>query len=229
MCFISKRSQWTLLSFFTALTSILAQENLTGYWQPSLAINYKVTETYSHNFSIQNRNYTFDDEALGLSVRQLDVVHFSNLQIRGNQSLAFGILYRIRETFDGGANEIRLTQQYNLQAKPNVIRFGHRLRTEQRITKAVTTHRFRYRFSLDFPLQGEQLDVGEPYIVGNVENLLSLAKQISPQYDTRLTLNLGWKLSDTTKFQIGTEYRIEDYAQNLQHVLFLLSTFNISL
>ena len=229
MCFTNKRSLWVLFFFFTALTSILAQENLTGYWQPSLAINYKVTETYTHNFSLQNRNYVFDDEELRLSARQLDFVHFSNLQVLDNESVAFGILYRIRETFDGGANEVRLTQQYNFQVKPNVIRFGHRLRTEQRITKAITTHRFRYRFSLDFPLEGEQLDIGEPYVVGNIENLLSVAKETSPQYDTRLTLNLGWKLSDKTKFQIGTEYRIEDYAQNLQHVFFLLSTFNVSL
>lgn len=229
MCFTNKPASWILLFFFATLTSTLAQENLTGYWQPSIAVNYKVTETYTHNFSIQNRNYTFDDEEWQLNVRQLDFVHFSNLQVQDNQSVALGILYRIRETFDGGANEVRLTQQYNLQSKPNVIRFGHRLRTEQRITTAVTTHRFRYRFSLDFPLKGEQLDVGEPYVVGNFENLLSLAKETSPQYDSRLTLNLGWKLSHKTKFQIGTEYRIEDYAQNLQHVLFLLSTFNISL
>ncbi len=154
--------KWSIIFFLVFHFFVNAQENLTAYWQPAMALNYKVTETYLHNFSIQNRNYVFDDEALQLSVRQLDLVHFSNLKLQHNQSVAFGILYRFRETFDGGANELRLTQQYNIQSSPYVVRYGHRLRSEQRITAAKTTHRFRYRFSLDFPLQGEKLDVGEP-------------------------------------------------------------------
>jgi hypothetical protein len=206
-----------------------SQENLTAYWQPSIAINYKVTETYSHNFSVQNRNYVFDNEETQLSARQLDFTHFSNLQLRDNQSIALGILYRFREAFDGGANELRLTQQYNITSKPLVVRYGQRFRSEQRITSIRTTHRFRYRFSVDFPLRGEKLDIGEPYLVANAESLLSVAKEKQPQHDARITLNLGWKLSERSKFQIGTEYRTEDFSQNLQHVLFLLSTLNISL
>ena len=228
MC-CSSRPLWLSLPFLFVVFLGQTQENLTAYWQPSLAINYGVTETYSHNFSLQNRNYVFDDEALQLSVRQLDLVHFSNLQLQDNQSIAFGILYRFREAFDHGTNELRLTQQYNITSKPFVVRYGQRWRTEQRITRARTTHRFRYRFSLDFPLQGEKLDVGEPYFVGNAESLLSIANGTLPQYDARLTLNLGWRVSDTSKFQFGVEYRTEDFSQDLQHVLFFLSTFNVSL
>jgi hypothetical protein len=209
--------------------SLCSQENLTAYWQPSFAVNYKVTEIYAHNFSVQNRNYVFNDEEGQLSIRQLDFTHFSNIQLQDNQSMAFGILYRFRETFDGGANELRLTQQYNITSKPLVVRYGQRFRAEQRITSVRTTHRFRYRFSLDFPLQGEKLDVGEPYLVANAESLLSVASERQPQYDARITFNLGWKLSDRSKFQIGMEYRTEGFSQNLQHVLFLLSTVNISL
>lgn len=206
-----------------------SQENLTAYWQPSFAINYKVNETYSHNFSVQNRNYVFDNEEAQLSARQVDFAHFSNLQLQDNQSIALGIRYRFREAFDGGANELRLTQQYNITSKPLVVRYGQRFRTEQRITSIRTTHRFRYRFSVDFPLRGEILDIGEPYLVANAESLLSVASKKQAQYDVRITLNFGWKLSNRSKFQIGTEYRTEDFSQNLQHVLFLLSTLNISL
>ncbi|MEM1259793.1 MAG: DUF2490 domain-containing protein [Bacteroidota bacterium] len=211
------------------LGSVRAQENLTAYWQPSVALNYTVSETYSHNFSLQNRNYIFDDEEAQLSIRQLDLVHFSNLKLQDNQSIALGILYRFRETFDGGANELRLTQQYNTTSKPFVVRYGHRLRTEQRITSERVTHRFRYRFTIDFPLNGEKLDVGEPYLVSNLESLLSVAKEKQPQYDARFTLHLGWKLSERIKLQFGAEYRTEDFGQDLQHVLFFLSALNVSL
>lgn len=106
----------------------------------------------------------------------MDLAHFSKLKIRDNQSIALGLQYRFRQNFENGENELRLTQQYNITNKPNAVRFGHRLRTEQRITNSLTTHRFRYRFALDFPLVGEKLDTGEPYFVGSFENLLSVAK-----------------------------------------------------
>ena len=228
MSFSNNRFGYTLLACLS-FGIVMAQENLTGYWQPAVALNYKVTETYMHNFSIQKRNYVFDDEEVQLNIRQLDFVHFSNLKLQDNQSIALGILYRFRETFDGGSNELRLTQQYNITSKPFVVRYGHRVRAEQRITSNRTTHRFRYRFTLDFPLQGEKLDIGEPYFVTNIESLLSVARESLPQYDLRFTAHLGWKLSDRTKVQFGTEYRTEDFTEGLEHVLFFLSTLNLSL
>ena len=218
-----------IVALLLTVAPCLSQENLTGYWQPSIAVNYQIASGYSHNFSIQNRNYIYNDESSQLEIRQLDITHFSNYKLQDNQSIALGMLYRLRDTFDGGNNEVRLTQQYNIQSKPYVVRYGHRFRTEQRITSIKTTHRFRYRFSIDFPLQGEKLDVGEPYLVTNLESLLSLAKTQRPQYATRVTVNFGWKLSEKIKVQIGSEYRSEDLSQNLEHVVFLLSTLNISL
>lgn len=229
MCFTKIKEWLVLVVLLLHFSLIQSQDNFTSYWQPAVALNYKVAGNYSHNFSIQNRNFIYDDGASQLRARQIDFVHFSNFKVRENQSLAFGVLYRSRNPFDGGSNELRLTQQYNLQSRPYVIRYGHRLRGEQRITKKTTIHRFRYRFSIDFPLQGEKLDVGEPYLVGNLESLLSVAQMQQPQYDTRFTLNFGWQLTSKTKFQIGTEYRIEDFSQNLEHVLFFLSTLNFSI
>lgn len=229
MCF-TKTKQWHYLAgFLFVFFSSHAQDNFTGYWQPAIALNYKVTGAYSHNFSIQNRNFIYDDSAVQLRVRQFDFSHFSNYKIQDNQSIALGVLYRSRSVFDSGSNELRLTQQYNFQSRPYIVRYGHRLRSEQRITNSKTVHRFRYRFSMDFPLKGEKLDIGEPYFVGNLESLLSVAKMDQPQYDTRFTLNFGWQLTAKTKFQIGSEYRLEDFNQDLEQVLFFLTTLNISL
>lgn len=83
---------------------------------------------------------------------------------------------------------------------------------------------------MDFPLIGEKLDLGEPYFVGSFENLLSVAKQNSPEYDIRLVGQVGWQLDDGMKFQIGVEYRIEDYTASVpEHILFLLTSAQISL
>jgi hypothetical protein len=223
--------KWFLFFAFLLLMSTLkAQENLTGYWQPQIALNYKVTGSYSHNFSLANRNYIYDNEEFTLQGRQLDLAHFSKLKIRDNQSVALGAQYRFRNNFENRENELRLTQQYNITHKNFAVRFGHRVRAEQRITNSLTTHRFRYRFAMDFPLMGEKLDPGEPYFIGTFENLLSVANSDGPQYDTRLSGQVGWDLNGGIKLQAGVEYRMEDYSSGLpQNILFLLTSVQLSL
>lgn len=224
-------TKWvSFLLVFLCIHTMNAQDNLTGYWQPQVAINYDVAPLYSHNFSVTNRNYVLNDSEVQLNVRQLDVAHFSNLKIQDNQSIALGVQYRFRNAFEGRGDELRFTQQYNFTKKPMTIRFGHRFRAEQRITKSPTIHRFRYRFTMDFPLKGETLNMGEAYFVGNLENLLSVSKMASPEYDVRLTGQIGWQLQGGLKLQTGLEYRLEDFSSGVpQNVVFLLTSAQISL
>jgi len=208
----------------------LAQENLTGYWQPQVAFNYDVATNYSHNFSLAKRTYIFLEETSTFEVRQLDLAHFSNLKIAGNQSVGLGIQYRFRNLFEKDAlNELRITQQYNMTHTSGKLRFGHRLRSEQRITAPITLHRFRYRFALDMPLQGEELNVGETYLVATTESLLSAARGNTPEYDQRVTLFYGWLLDKGAKLQLGTEFRSENYTQDTGYVFFLLTNLVFSL
>ena len=211
-------------------SSIWAQENLTVYWQPQTSFNYKVAKNYSHNFSLANRSYFYQEENFQLKVRQIDVSHFSDLKIGDNQSLGLGIQYRFREVFENDrSNELRFTEQYNITRKYRSLRLGNRFRAEQRITPSQTIHRFRYRLALDLPLQGVQLDVGESYFIVSTESLLSVAKASKPEYDQRITAHVGWLLSEKTKFQLGSEYRFENYRQNTENVLFLLTGLIVSL
>ena len=213
-----------------AVNNLLGQENLTGYFQPKVALNYKVANNYKHNFSIAERIFIFEDESVNFRIRQIDLIHFSNLKIKDNQSIALGIQYRFRETFETDkSDELRLTQQYNFTSKPRNVRYGHRIQLQQRITSSLTIHRFRYRFTADFPLQGEQLDIGEAYFVGNLEALLSTAKRNLPEYDQRFTANIGWLLREKTKLQVGLEYRFEDYTHDTSNVFFVLTSLILSL
>lgn len=231
MSYIHKRLLFSLCSaLFASLGTIQAQEGLMGYWDPQVSINYKVTGVYSHNFSLINRSYLIDQGELRAKVRQFELVHFSNLEIRDDQSLALGIQYRFRNHFDGGPNQLRITQQYNLHHNPFVLRFGHRLRAEQQYHKDFTIHRFRYRFAVDFPLQGQKTDPGEPYLVASMEQLLSVGKGASPQYDARLVGQIGWELEPGFKLQMGLEYRLEEYSSGMpQSILILLTSAQLSL
>jgi|SRR5690606_29703173 len=230
MSYINKGSLPILLTLLVHIGSLRAQERFTGYWEPKVSVDYDVSGLYSHNFSLGNRNYLLDQGDFGFRVRQVELGHFSNLKIRDNQSLALGLQYRLRNNFDGGDNQFRVTQQYNLTHNPFVLRFGHRLRTEQHFHRGWTLHRFRYRFAVDFPLRGLKVDPGEPYLVGSVEQLLSVSKGASPQYDARLSGQLGWNLDQWLELQMGLEFRLEEYASGLpQGVLLLLTSAQISL
>ncbi|MFT6370659.1 MAG: hypothetical protein ACJAWH_001743 [Maribacter sp.] len=225
------KHSYLFLLFLLCTSSVLeAQDNLTGYWQPDVGINYKITPNYAHNFSLAKRTYVFRDDQTQFTLRQLDVVHFSNLRIGADKSVGFGVQYRFRHLFERTKeNELRFVQQYNVTKSTRGLRLGNRFRSEQRITKISTIHRFRYRFALDFPLQGEELDLGESYIVVSTEALLSVAKAAVPEYDQRLTANIGWLLEQNTKLQMGAEYRTENYTQGPEHVFFLLTSLVLSL
>lgn len=222
---------WRLASALLIFPCMLfAQRNLTGFWQSGAAVNYSVSQHYSHNLSLGYRAYVVNNENFELDGQRLDITHFSKWDLRDNQSIALGVQYIFREALDDQLNEFRLTEQYNYSTKPMAVHFGHRLRAEQRITSALTVHRFRYRFILDFPLSGEKLNLGETFFVAGFENLLSIANTLRPQYDTRLSGQVGWKFLHGGKMFIGLEYRLEDYnSPNPQNVLFLLTSAQLRL
>ncbi len=229
MCFIKKTYSCVLGLLFASLAT-QAQNNLTGFWEPVISINYKVKDNYKHNFSLAKRTFVYRDSDIQFTTRQLDLVHFSDFRIKDNQDIAFGVQYRFRENFDDmGSNELRLSQQYNITKKIGIVRMGNRIRAEQRITDNPTIHRFRYRFAIDFPLQGETLDVGESYAVFSTESLLSVGKTYLPEYDQRVDAHVGWLLNKDAKFQFGTQWRAENYSHRTEFVLFLFSALILSL
>lgn len=218
------------IRFFIAFTmllcsfSVFSQQDFTTFFEPSFAINHTVTDAYTVNFATKARNYVYRDDEFEFTIRQLELIHFSTYSFNSNHSISAGIMYRFRENFEDRSNELRLTQQYNYANRPNVIRFGHRLRSEQRITTEQTVHRFRYRFTIDFPLQGEKLDIGEPYLVVNTESLWSVASAELPQLDQRFTAQIGWQWTENMQFQTGLEYRFENFNATTQEILFILTS-----
>ena len=151
-----------LLILLTLVRSVFSQDNITVFWQPQAALTYKVSDDYGHNFGLANRNFIYNNGTEEFSVRQVDLSHFSKWTIKDNQSISLGLLWRNSKIFDDArSNEFRITEQYNIISRPLTIRYAHRIRAEQRIFPNLTIHRFRYRFGLDFPLQGQKLDVGE--------------------------------------------------------------------
>lgn len=212
-----------ILACFVGLQAY-SQSNFDTLGESSFAINKTISSQYKFNFALRSRYFLYQDDSFNFENRQVDVVHFSTFNLDYNHALSLGIQYRLREDIDGGSNELRLTQQFNYTKKNEALRFGHRVRVEQRILDAFTIFRTRYRFALDFPLNGEKLNVGEGYIIMTTEGLLSLAKTLKPEINHRTTAQIGWLTSERLKLQFGVEYRFEAFNINTEEKLFLLTS-----
>ena len=188
-----------------------SQDDFETLGESELAINHDVNDSYQINVSLRSRYFFYRNNTFNYQQQQIDLTHFSTFKINYYSSVSLGIQYRNRALFIDNGNELRITQQYNFTKRPFVLRFGHRFRLEQRIFEQLTILRGRYRFSVDFPLSGVKLDVGEAYLVFSTEALLSVNRSIAPEIDHRTTSFIGWLVSDSLKLQLGLEYRLEEF------------------
>lgn len=204
--------------------SLKAQGDFVALGESSFAVNHKISKNYSVNFATRSRYFLYRDASIQYNQQQIDVFHFSTFKLDFSHDLSFGIYYRNRDLFETGNNELRFTQQFNYKKQRLGVRYGHRFRAEQRILDNKTIFRQRYRFAVDFPLNGEKLDIGEPYFICAFEGLLSLTKPDAPEIDQRTTAQIGWQLTENLKLQAGLEYRLEAFNVKGRNNLFILSS-----
>ena len=217
-----KRFLFTVVVFYSTLC--LSQDNFESLGETAFAVNHNINDSYRINFAARTRYFLYRNNDINVKNRQIDFVHFSTLKLDYNHSVSLGIQYRFRENFDEESNELRLTQQFNYLKQNLALRFGHRFRFEQRILEDLTILRSRYRFALDFPLNGEQLDVGEGYLVTSMEALLSQSSRIKSELDHRTTAQIGWLVTENLKLQVGLEYRFEAFNIETEELLFVLTS-----
>lgn len=211
------------------MTSV-GQERFSGYFEPYIQLQYDVTENYSHEFTIEERTVLYDDDSFKVAVKQLDLSHFSTRTLDDKNALAIGVQYRFEENFvTDEENELRFTEEYKYSVQPNIMKFEHRLRAEQRFNVSSTSHRFRYNFAVTRAFQGSKVDIGEAYIIGDLETLLTVSNSSKPKYEQRIGAGVGLVLNANIKLELITEYRMADFTQDLGHELFLVTGMKFTL
>lgn len=218
------KSLCILLFWGLSCIVINAQGDFSTLGESVLSLNHNVTKTYSVNFAFRSRYILYDDDGLQYQQQQVDVFHFSTFKLNYYHKISLGVYYRNRDWFETGSDETRFTQQYNFIRQTLGVRYGHRFRAEQRILDNTTIFRQRYRFAVDFPLNGEKLDIGETYLVSAAEGLLSISKLDKPETDIRISSQIGWQVTENLKLQTGLEHRFEAFNLIAKHNLFVLTT-----
>ena len=191
--------------------------------QPQLTVSHQVTDLYGANFGLKTRlEYNADNDKL-FSSQFIQLSHFSSFHFKNTEKISVGLLYRFKEKSSNQvANEFRITQQYHFTFKPRSYRFSHRIRTEERFIGNELLFRIRYRLGIDFPLNGEELNINEFYSFFNAESLLVLQHSFTPRYDTRLSGGVGNQISDRLKLQFLVQHRWERIIYKADSKFFLL-------
>jgi hypothetical protein len=223
MPYINKHVLTLGFLYLTGLNAF-SQNNFKSLGESAIAINHKVSKDYSVNFAFRSRYFLYDDY-IRYQQQQVDVYHFSTFKLNFSHKLSFGVYYRNRDWFEAsGSDELRFTEQFNYIKQRLGVRYGHRFRAEQRILNKKNFFRQRYRFAVDFPLNGEKLDIGETYLVNAAEGLLSLSEFGKPETDIRISAQIGWQIHENLKLQTGLEHRLEAFNLVAKNNVFVLTS-----
>ena len=224
---MAKASLYMLISLFVPTWS-MAQGNFTGVFEPEVSFWYKVSPNYTHSFDIENRNYYYWNDHFNYQVKHLEFAHSSVFAINEKQSLELGLQYRFNENFiPSNENEFRLFQAFQWSNNYETFNISHQFQNEQRIYASTTKFRGRYELALTFPFKDNSKSL--QYFKSETEALFEVANTQKPEYEQRLSALLGWRFSKNLNFEIGLQYRLGDYTQDLSHELFLVLATEIGL
>lgn len=152
---------------------------------------------------------------------------FATYEIWETTKISGGYGFRIR-SLEAPIDEHRLMEQlaFVLYA-PGGKRIANRVRLEQRIRPDDYVNRLRYRFGFDSPLNGEQLDPGEAYIILSNEFLWTF-NSVSQSSENRLYAGIGWFFNRKYKVESGIQYRLARVNENFENVIWLTNAFYIN-
>lgn len=197
-------------------SQVFAQDRATFFTGlfPELSLTKKVNELYKVNFKVENQHVVFDNRDSEFENPQFthyrtDIMGFFDRSLRPGMSVALGLFHRFQENEDGN----RIIQQFALLQKSRVLRINHRFRTDQTFTRNQPLElRFRYRLSVEIPLEGEEVDLGEFYLLTSGESIFS-RQGGDFEIENRLAASLGRFFSKKEKLEWGIDYRTDGFIQ----------------
>lgn len=226
-----------LLFLFISISaeSLRAQTGeLEGHWEISVPLSYSVSERWSMNTTLASRTGFYRDDgfdnALDLFVNFIEVTQFATYRASHNITLTGGYRYRsVNPTEATGIREHRLMQQIGIIHLRTPTRIASRFRIEQRFRTSSDAHRMRYRISVDRPLQGERLDVGEFYGIVSNELVSQFGQEVDTTLENRVSIGIGNKWGDSSKLQLEAQIRTDDILGRSRNTFFLMTAFYFNL
>lgn len=210
-----KKLIFSIIAIFAA-GPLLAQQNqvfFTGIF-PEISLTKKVSQRNTLNFKIENQEILFDNQDDSSENPQLthyrtDLMMFFDRSLKPGLSVGLGVFHRFQENEDGN----RIIQQLAILQRMRNFRINHRFRTDQTFTRNADVEvRFRYRLSMEIPLEGTKVDPGENYLVLSEEPIFSY-KGGDFEIENRIAFAVGKLFTSKEKLELAVDYRTDGYIQ----------------
>ncbi|KGE15166.1 hypothetical protein DI53_1084 [Sphingobacterium deserti] len=188
-----------ILLFFTPV--LLHAQSLQGW-----GIYFGNTAIPNSKFSIHHELQLRDYKMLG--DHQQTLLRFG-LQYRANKAINVTMGYAYVYTENEGSpnlpfSENRIYQEALIQHNWDILRFRHRVRTEERFMRSSLRGRARYCLFLDVPLTQSKMMKGGTYLALYNEVFVNVFAGGADAFDrNRLYGGLGYKLLDNLGIQLG--------------------------
>lgn len=179
---------------------------------PSVNVSKDLTNGLSLNFKTESRQSYFTGTFSGESSAKIDylltdLALILSTKVGLNNKLAGGYLVRLRS----GQTIHKAVQQFTVVRRYSTFRVAHRFAADQAFASDIPTEvRLRYRFTGEFPLNGEEVDPREMYLKINNEYLNAFQ---NGDYDLEIRLAplVGYVFADKNKFEFGMDYRVSSF------------------
>jgi hypothetical protein len=217
---------------FQSFTAVSQSENIF-FLEAGAAMAYGSPLTLFFNTSIGKRSVVQNTEQNNSNWDLIfyEVDQFATVSLKSDIKASLGYKYRFAEVFDPATPyEHRITEMISWNHTKTSVRLASRLRFEQRFFNDNNFfHRYRYRFSADFPFSGSSLDIREFYLVLYNEVLFEASEIITNTLENRVNVSFGYLISPTSKIQLSIEQRFEDLNVNSSQRTFIATNVFFSL
>jgi hypothetical protein len=177
---------------------------------PSLNVNKKLPKDWSVNFKAEARQTLIqDDYEYNDGRTELSFIAAKKISI--NARVAAGYLMKI----ESESTSNRAIQQLSWIRRYPGFTLSHRFSADQTIEKdEPIIFRFRYRIASEIPLAGQTVDPGELFLKISNEYLNGFL-DIYYDLEIRSAAFAGYLLTPKNKIELGVDYRISSFIDNL--------------
>ncbi|PHN05526.1 DUF2490 domain-containing protein [Flavilitoribacter nigricans] len=204
-----------LLALAVVLPASLSAQDVQLYGTiPMVLVKKEVNEQTGFSTALSSEINGIDrriaDRRYTAKVMNLNLESALSYDANPNFNLTAGLLFRLRDPFNGTSIELRPWQQVTVIHRLGKYRLRNRLRTEERWTGRNLDFdlRLRYRISTDFPLEGERLDSREFYLNVSTEALITpTGMRAFYFWESRTYLGLGYQLNERQRLEPALDFR----------------------
>ena len=193
---------------------VFCQKSYRAGTLPQINVNFGVAKNFKLNTKLESRQI-FSERNAGeprssqLRYERTDLAMVLTRKLSVNNTIGGGYLIRLED----GELAHRLIQQFNYVRSLEMITMAHRIVTDETFRKSEpASYRLRYRLGMEKALNGRQIDPKEMYLKFNNE-YLGIWSDRSADLEIRGLLSLGYNATDDHKFELGVEYRVNEFNQ----------------